>query len=107
VNNRNQYCRSQGDSDDNQEFPALVHVNCGFNLSFAPVRTKLQNHWSFVTCEAKGGKFASIREIHGSGFQEKPPLFFADGHSEFFHHGQHVFPDFALTSKPNGSIIGT
>jgi len=41
------------------------------------------------------------------GLQEIIPLFFADGHFEFFHHGQHVFPDFALTSKPNGSIIGT
>jgi len=40
-------------------------------------------------------------------FEKIIPLFFADGHFEFFHHGQHVFPDFALTSKPNGSIIGT
>ncbi|MGA2242525.1 MAG: hypothetical protein ABSH11_10905 [Verrucomicrobiota bacterium] len=40
-------------------------------------------------------------------FQKIIPLLFADGHFEFFHHGQHVFPDFALTSKPNGGIIGT
>ena len=43
----------------------------------------------------------------GSRLQEKPPLLFADGHFEFFHHGQHVFPDFALTSKLNGGIVGT
>jgi len=52
-----------------------------------------------------------IREIRVSililPFQKIIPLLFADGHFKFFHHGQHVFPDFALTSKPNGSIIGT
>jgi len=37
-------------------------------------------------------------------FQKIIPLLFADGHFEFVHHGQHVFPDFARNKKRNSAL---